>query len=51
MKLGKGPTSLLDRHSTFNDTITALRLRSDIFSFHENLPCIATEFDDVMRDH
>lgn len=36
MKLGKGPTSLLDRHSTFNDT-TALRLRSDIITFHENM--------------
>lgn len=53
MKLGKGPTSLLDRHSAFNDT-TALRLRSDILGFLENLYLVtrifvATNFDGATR--
>lgn len=48
MKLGKGPTSLLDRHSTFNDT-TALRIRSDILSFHENVSFVATKLREILR--
>lgn len=36
MKLGKGPTSVLDRHSTINDT-TALRNDPDIFEPHKTV--------------
>lgn len=36
MKLGKGPTSLLDRHSIIYN-ITALRHRSDIFESYETV--------------
>lgn len=36
MKLGKGPTSLLDRHSIIYD-ITALRHRSDILESYETV--------------
>lgn len=48
MKLGKGPTSVLDRHSTFNDT-TALRFCSNIANFHENMSFVTTRPDDVTR--
>lgn len=47
MKLGKGPISVLDRHSTFNDT-TALCLRSNIINFYENMSIVTTRSDDVM---
>ena len=36
MKLGKGPTSMLDRHSTINDA-TALRYNTDILKPHKTV--------------
>lgn len=36
MKLGKGPTSLLDRHSIIDDT-TALHHRSDILESYQTV--------------